>query len=80
MEAGKRRVPGRRRAEVAALAGISVEYDSQLERGDVGGVSDIVVEALARALQLCELERAHLLNLIRATKRAAPPNQRPASH
>src|ERR1700760_1121114 len=47
-----RRVPGLRRSEVADLAGVSVEYYAQLERGDLSGVSDSVLEALARALQL----------------------------
>lgn len=55
----RRRVSGLRREEVALLAGISVEYYTQLERGSVSGVSDDVVEAVARALQLDEVERAH---------------------
>ena len=33
---GARRVPGLRRGEVAALAGVSVEYYSKLERGALG--------------------------------------------
>ncbi len=49
---GTRRVPGLRRSEVAQLAGVSVEYYSRLERGDLAGVSDAVLEALSRALQL----------------------------
>ena len=49
----KRRVPGLRRSEVAALAGMSVEYYAQLERGALAGVSAGVLDALARALQLC---------------------------
>ena len=48
------------------LAGVSVEYYSRLERGDATGVSESVVEAIARALQLDEAERAHLLDLLRA--------------
>jgi transcriptional regulator with XRE-family HTH domain len=63
---GKRRVPGLRREEVASLAGVSVEYYKRLERGNVSGVSDLVLEALARALQLDEAERTHLLDLARA--------------
>jgi transcriptional regulator with XRE-family HTH domain len=66
----KRRVPGLRRAEVAVLAGISVEYYIRLERGYVGGVSDNVLDALAAALQLDEAERVHLLDLVRATRMA----------
>ncbi|GAA3600342.1 hypothetical protein GCM10022223_14890 [Kineosporia mesophila] len=53
-----RRVPGLRRGEPAQLAGVSVEYYSRLERGDISGVSDGVLEALARALRLDESERA----------------------
>lgn len=63
---GKRRVPGLRRTEVAALAGVSIEYYTQLERGNLGGASDSVLEALAGALQLDEAERAHLFDLARA--------------
>ncbi len=61
--AGQRRVPGLRRGEVAALAGMSVEYYSKLERGALAGVSAGVLEAIARALQLDDAERAHLLRL-----------------
>ena len=49
---GPRRVPGLRREEVAVLAGVSVPYYTRLERGDMSGVSDSVLDALARALQL----------------------------
>lgn len=61
--AGQRRVPGLRRSEVAALAGMSVEYYAKLERGSLAGVSAGILEALARALQLDDAERAHLLRL-----------------
>jgi transcriptional regulator with XRE-family HTH domain len=61
-----RRVKGLRRSEVADLAGVSVEYYSQLERGNLSGVSESVLDALARALHLDEAERAHLLDLARA--------------
>lgn len=63
---GNRRVPGLRREEVALLAGVSVDYYTRLERGNLSGVSDSVLEALARALQLDEAERAHLFDLARA--------------
>ncbi|WP_329016286.1 helix-turn-helix transcriptional regulator [Streptomyces sp. NBC_01601] len=62
----RRRVPGLRRSEVAALADMSVEYYSKLERGNLAGVSPSVLEALARALQLDDAERAHLANLAQA--------------
>ncbi|MFC4118073.1 helix-turn-helix transcriptional regulator [Nonomuraea zeae] len=61
--AGRRRVPGLRRSEVAALAGMSVEYYAKLERGSLAGASAGVLDALARALQLDDAERAHLLRL-----------------
>jgi transcriptional regulator with XRE-family HTH domain len=64
--AGQRRVPGLRRSEVAALAGMSVEYYAKLERGALAGASAGVLDALARALQLDDAERAHLLRLARA--------------
>jgi len=62
-----RRVPGLRRAEVAMLAGVSVEYYSRLERGDLKGVSDAVLEAIGGALLFDEAERSHLADLARAT-------------
>jgi transcriptional regulator with XRE-family HTH domain len=62
----KRRVTGLRRSEVAALAGVSVEYYAKLERGALAGVSAGVLEAIARALQLDDAERAHLVDLARA--------------
>ncbi|MFC0842266.1 helix-turn-helix domain-containing protein [Streptomyces noboritoensis] len=62
---GTRRVPGLRRAEVAQLAGISTEYYARLERGDLSGVSDQVLDALARALRLSEHDRTHLESLAR---------------
>jgi transcriptional regulator with XRE-family HTH domain len=61
-----RRVPGLRRSEVAALAGVSIEYYSKLERGALAGVSAGVLDAIARALQLDDAERAHLFDLARA--------------
>ncbi len=63
---GQRRVPGLRREEVAVLAGVSVPYYIRLERGDMSGVSEGVLEALARALQLDDAERTHLFDLARA--------------
>jgi transcriptional regulator with XRE-family HTH domain len=80
-----RRVPGLRREEVALLAGVSVDYYTRLERGNAAGVSDSVLEALARALRLDDTERAHLFDLARAahtstTRRRRRPQQqlRPA--
>ena len=63
---GRRRVSGLRREEVALLAGVSVDYYTKLERGNLDGVSDTVLGAIASALQLDEAERAHLFDLARA--------------
>lgn len=63
---GSRRVAGLRRGEVAMLAGVSVEYYTRLERGNLGGVSDSVLDALAQALRLDATERTHLYDLARA--------------
>jgi len=73
---GRRRVPGLRRSEVATLAGLSVEYYARLERGQIAGASSSVLEALARALQLDETERAHLYDLARAAD-GIPTSGRP---
>lgn len=62
---GNRRVPGLRREEVALLAGVSVDYYTRLERGDLSGASDSVLDSLARALQLDEAETSHLFDLAR---------------
>jgi transcriptional regulator with XRE-family HTH domain len=74
---GPRRVPGLRREEVAVLAGVSVPYYTRLERGNLSGVSESVLEALARALQLDEAERAHLFDLARAAGATARTRRRP---
>jgi transcriptional regulator with XRE-family HTH domain len=75
---GARRVPGLRREEVALLAGVSVDYYTRLERGSLSGVSDNVLEAVARALQLDEAERAHLFDLARAAGSASRTCRRSA--
>src|SRR5215213_2381286 len=73
---GTRRVPGLRREEVAALSGVSVDYYNRLERGNLAGVSEAILESIANALQLDEAERLHLYRLARA---ASPvPRARPA--
>src|SRR3954452_5534265 len=84
---GNRRVAGLRRGEVAALAGVSVEYYTRLERGNLAGASDSVLDALARALQLDDTETVHLHHLARAAgpaparsraRRPGAPEIRPA--
>jgi transcriptional regulator with XRE-family HTH domain len=62
---GRRRVPGLRREEVARLAGVSVEYYTRLERGNLAGVSDSDLDAIARALELDRAEHDHLYDLAR---------------
>jgi transcriptional regulator with XRE-family HTH domain len=76
---GPRRVPGLRREEVAVLAGVSVPYYTRLERGDMSGVSESVLEALTRALQLDDAERAHLFDLARAVQPTVTPRPRRAA-
>jgi transcriptional regulator with XRE-family HTH domain len=71
----KRRVPGLRREEVALLADISVEYYTRLERGNARGVSDEVLDAVSRALQLDEAERAHLFDLVRIANLERAPRR-----
>ena len=73
-----RRVKGLRREEVAMLAGISAEYYVRLERGNVRGASEDVLEGIVRALQLDEAERAHLFDLARAAGTSGPTGRRPA--
>ena len=82
---GNRRVKGLRREEVALLAGVSVDYYVRMERGNLAGASESVLDALARALQLDEAERDHLFALARESsagssrrKRAPAQRVRPA--
>ncbi|MFF3319961.1 helix-turn-helix transcriptional regulator [Streptomyces sp. NPDC003035] len=74
---GPRRVPGLRREEVAQLAGVSVDYYIRLERGRTQGVSETVLEAVARALHLDEAERAHLFDLAQPTATTRARRKRP---
>ncbi|MWV48853.1 helix-turn-helix domain-containing protein [Rathayibacter sp. VKM Ac-2803] len=81
-----RRVSGLRRVEVAMLAGVSVEYYSKLERGNLTGASDTVLAAIADALRLDDAERSHLFDLaatanaspVRAKRRSSPQTLRPS--
>src|SRR5918999_6468917 len=77
---GNRRVKGLRREEVAMLAGVSVDYYVRMERGNLSGASESVLDALAHALQLDEAEREHLLALARTAgpgrrRRPTPPTR-----
>ncbi|EAQ00484.1 hypothetical protein JNB_09934 [Janibacter sp. HTCC2649] len=71
-DVGQRRVSGLRRGEVAALAGVSIEYYSKLERGAIAGASPSVLEAIARALQLDDAEREHLFHLAQTAAGSSP--------
>jgi transcriptional regulator with XRE-family HTH domain len=75
-DGGNRRVPGLQREEVALTAGVSVDYYTRLERGNLAGVSESVLEALARTLQLDDVERVHLFHLGRAADTSAPRRRR----
>lgn len=59
----RRRTPGLRRAELATLAGVSVEYVTRLEQGRDRRPSAEVLAALAGALRLTTAERVHLHRL-----------------
>jgi len=82
---GHRRVKGLRREEVALLAGVSIDYYVRMERGNLTGASDTVLDGLARALQLDDAERTHLYALARAAapapgrRRRSAPSTVPAS-
>ncbi|MFC9790306.1 helix-turn-helix transcriptional regulator [Rhodococcus sp. NPDC127528] len=72
---GNRRVKGLRREEVALLAGVSIDYYVRMERGNLTGTSDSVLESLSRALQLDDAERDHLFDLARAAGPAPSPRR-----
>lgn len=74
---GMRRVPGLRREEIAQLAGVSVAYYTRLEQGQSSRASDSIIDALARALQLRDDERAHLFELARPRPARKPRAPRP---
>ncbi|AGZ41011.1 helix-turn-helix transcriptional regulator [Actinoplanes friuliensis] len=71
-----RRVAGLRREEVATLAGISAEYYTRLERGNVAGASDSVLDGITQALQLSDDERTHLYDLVRLASSSRPAARR----
>ncbi|CAL9663552.1 hypothetical protein SUDANB15_07080 [Streptomyces sp. enrichment culture] len=80
---GRRRVPGLRREEVAALAGVSSDYYTRLEQGREQRPSQQLLEAVARALRLDDEAAAHLYRVAgpatRRTRRA-PRVERVAPH
>ena len=70
-----RRVTGLRREEVALLAGVSIDYYVRMERGNLAGASDSVLDGVANALQLDDAERSHLFDLARAAQSSPPRNR-----
>ena len=74
---GNRRVKGLRREEVALLAGVSIDYYIRMERGDLAGTSEAVLDGVANALQLDEAEREHLQALARSARPTATRRARP---
>jgi transcriptional regulator with XRE-family HTH domain len=75
-----RRVPGLRRGEAAALAGVSVEYYARLERGAIAGASEAVLDGVARALQMDYAEREYLYRLARQAAGATHAGRRSGKH
>jgi transcriptional regulator with XRE-family HTH domain len=73
---GNRRVKGLRREEVALLAGVSIDYYVRMERGNLAGASEAVLDGIAGALQLDEAERAHLFDLARTAQPPSPRQRR----
>ncbi|WP_194924011.1 helix-turn-helix transcriptional regulator [Catenulispora pinisilvae] len=73
----RRRVAGLRREEVAVLAGVSAEWYTRLEKGHIGGVSEDVLAAVARALRLDDDERTYLFDLARSSRpKSRTPSRR----
>ena len=73
-----RRTPGLRREELAALAGVSIDYYIRLERGKETRPSPSVLDALARALRLDAEETSYLRDLAQRAARGAAAEPRPA--
>ncbi|MEV0623474.1 helix-turn-helix transcriptional regulator [Nonomuraea sp. NPDC050404] len=74
----RRRVPGLRRDELAQLAGVGLSYYTRLEQGLSLNASPEVLDALARALDLDEVERAHLHDLAAGASRRTGTRRRAA--
>jgi transcriptional regulator with XRE-family HTH domain len=72
---GIRRTPGLRREEVAALAGVSIDYLTRLEQGKETNPSTGVLDALAGALLLDQDAHAHLYTLANEAANRTPPRE-----
>ena len=77
---GRRRVKGLRREGVAMLAGMSTDYYTRLERGNLSGASEPLLDALATAIHLDEAERGHLRDRARTARAADGRPCRRAAH
>lgn len=71
---GVRRVPGLRREELAELAGVSLTYYTRLEQGSAANPSGQVLDAIARALHLSEVEWSHLYRIANVAPRNSLPH------
>lgn len=71
---GQRRTPGLRREELAALAGLSIDYYIRLEQGKETNPSTAILDGLARALHLTEEEHEHLYTLANHAARRTRPS------
>ncbi|MEU4834766.1 helix-turn-helix transcriptional regulator [Streptosporangium sp. NPDC023615] len=76
---GRRRSPGLRRSDLAARAGISVEYLTRIEQGRDRNPSTAVINALADALSLSPSERDHLRYVAKITGGECSAHERPAA-
>lgn len=72
----RRKVEGLRREEVAALAGLSTDYYQRMEQGRSTHPSDAVLDSIADALDLDEVERRHLMTLARLARRRTSQRRR----
>jgi transcriptional regulator with XRE-family HTH domain len=70
---GRRRTPGLRREEVAALAGVGVTWYTWLEHGRAINASAQVLQAIVRTLRLTTSEEHHLWALAGVTPPGPPP-------
>ncbi|MEV5649852.1 helix-turn-helix transcriptional regulator [Nocardia sp. NPDC052254] len=64
----RRRTPGLRRAELATLAGVSVEYLTRLEQGRDRHPSAAVLSSFAEVLALTPAQRVHLHRLAKGAE------------